>query len=257
MCLLLLAVQAHPRYPLVLAANRDEHHDRPTDPAGWWTDRPLLGGRDRRAGGTWFAVDRCGRFAAVTNFRDPTRRLVDPPASRGELPLRALAAGAGARALETLKRETDRYDGFSLIFGGTASVYWLSNRGGQPGPLSPGVHGLSNHLLDTPWPKVRRGREGLRERLEPDRIDDLESLFELLYDRRPAPDADLPDTGVGLGAERMLSPLFIVGDSYGTRCSTLLIVSRDGEIRFAERRFDARGHPTGTTVERFPSSRDR
>ncbi|HKJ94554.1 MAG TPA: NRDE family protein [Gammaproteobacteria bacterium] len=251
MCLLLMAVDEHPGFPLVVAANRDEFHERPTEPADWWPDRPLLGGRDLRAGGTWFAVDRLGRFAAVTNVRDPARRLVDPPASRGELPVRALESGADDRTVESLRDGMERYDGFNLIFGGAGGVFWLSNRGGTAGRLASGVHGLSNHLVDTPWPKVTRGRAALAAQLQRQQLDDPEPFFDLLYDRRTAPDADLPDTGVGLPLERRLSPLFIVGETYGTRCSTVLLVSTEGRVTFAERRFDPDGRANGTTVKRF------
>ncbi|HEX8274128.1 MAG TPA: NRDE family protein [Longimicrobiaceae bacterium] len=235
MCLILLAHEAHPRYRLVVAANRDEAYARPTAPAAWWADAPgVLAGRDLLGGGTWMGISRGGRFAAVTNFREtaapppdaPTRgRLVGDFLRGAEAPdayLRALAARAG------------EYAGFNLLVGDGGGLRWFSNRGGAAQAVEPGIHGLSNALLDTPWPKVDRGRDGLAAALLRDDVDP-EALFRVLRDAEPAPDEHLPDTGVGLERERVLSSPFIRSPEYGTRASTVLLVGRDGQVRFVER----------------------
>lgn len=251
MCLLVLAFKAHPRYRLVVAANRDEFHHRPTEPAHFWPDRPnLLAGRDLEAGGTWLGVTRGGRFAALTNFREPGRHRADAP-SRGGL-VTAFLTGRETPLdfLASLAERAVRYNGFSLVVADGTRLAHLSNRGAAPAPISPGVHGLSNHLLDTPWPKVTRTRDRLRELLARDQVEPS-SLLDLLADRDPPPDAELPDTGVGLELERLLGPPCVVSLTYGTRCSTALLVGRDGEVRLVERTLDPNGNPTATREHRF------
>jgi uncharacterized protein with NRDE domain len=256
--LILLAVSAVPSFPLVVAANRDELYDRPSQPAGWWPEAPeLLAGRDLRGGGTWLGVTRSGRFAAVTNYREP---LVGPPPgarSRGNLVRSVLTASeAPSSALEKAASSQHSYGGFNLIAGTFARLLSLSNRGsGRIEPVQPGWHGLSNRVLDTPWPKVRRGLELMRRIVgttsEPNGL--VDRLLELLSDRRVPDDAELPDTGVGLELERALGRIFIEMDGYGTRSSTVLLVHRDGWVTFAERTFDA-GAPAGTVRETFELS---
>lgn len=236
MCLILFAHDAHPRYRLVLAANRDEFYARPTAPAAFWEDAPeVLAGRDLREGGTWLGVTRGGRFAAVTNFREPAAYRVGAP-SRGALVTGFLRArGAPVEYLAGLAPMAAAFNGFNLLLGDGRSVAWFSNRHPSIRTLPPGVYGLSNHLLDTPWPKVARGKTDLRLALDgPDR--ELEaSLFATLALRDPAPDAALPDTGVGPERERALSAAFILTPEYGTRCSTVLLIDRDGWVSFTER----------------------
>jgi len=251
MCLLVLAFEAHPRHLLAVAANRDEFHHRPADPAHFWPERPdLLAGRDLEGGGTWLGVTRGGRFAALTNFREPGRHLADAP-SRGGL---VTAFLTGDRApldfLAELGPRAVAYNGFSLVVGDGKQLACLSNRGAGPAPISPGVHGLSNHLLDTPWPKVTRSRDRLRELIAGDQVEPA-SLLDLLSDRNPPADADLPVTGVGLDLERLLGPPCVVSPTYGTRCSTALLVDRDGEVRLVERTLDPNGSPTATREHRF------
>lgn len=232
MCLILLAHEAHPRYRLVVAANRDEFHDRPTAPAHFWEDAPgLLAGRDLRSGGTWMGITRAGRWAAVTNFREAAPPPPGAP-SRGEL-VAGFLRGSGN--LRVLSARAGEYPGFNLLAGDPGRVAYLSNRGGGYRELAPGVYGLSNALLDTPWPKVERGREVLRELVAEGAEIDPEVLFRLLAESDPAPDALLPETGVGVERERMLSSLFISTPEYGTRASTVLLVSRDGGALFVER----------------------
>lgn len=243
MCLLLIAWDHHPDYRLVLAGNRDEFHDRPAAPAGWWKDHPrILAGRDLQAGGSWLGVTRGGRFAVVTNYREPP----DPdghPRSRGALVTDYLVAGAPPARWRPAGDATD-YGGYNLVIGDTAAAAYLCNRGEDKAPLSAGLHGLSNHRLDTPWPKVRRGIEAFRQALDRPAVD-AAALFAILADREPAADQDLPDTAVPLAWERLLSAAFIVSPRYGTRSSTVLTLARDGGVFFMERRFDAAGEMVG------------
>ena len=236
MCLILLAHRAHPLYRLVVAANRDEFHARPTAPAAFWPDAPyLLAGRDLREGGTWMGVTRSGRFAAVTNYREMAPPPPDAP-SRGHLPGGFLVGEETPEAyLRSLEVRAGAYAGFNLLAGDGETLGYLSNRGGGVRVLEPGVYGLSNALLDTPWPKVERGKAGLREIVAEGGEIDPEALLRLLAESEPAPDARLPDTGVGRERERMLSSLFIRGPEYGTRASTALLVRHDGRATFVER----------------------
>ena len=247
MCIILLAYQAHREYPLVMAANRDEAYARPTAPAAFWHDDPaILAGRDRELGGTWLGLRRNGRVAAVTNFREGLAKR-DAPRSRGEL-VSAFLKGSEEPAayMDRVQRDAAAYNGFILIAGDLASLYWYSNRGPAPQPIAPGVHGLSNHLLNTPWPKIKRSKEVLTGLLERTEAELAAGLFGLLADRSVAPDHELPETGVGLQRERELSPVFIAGDRYGTRASTVVLVHRDGSVFFCEKSFGPGGSAIGT-----------
>ena len=257
MCTLLLAHRADPEYPLVIAANRDELYERPTLRAAFWDDAPdVLGGRDGVAGGTWLGVHRDGRWAALTNVREPDRH--DPRApSRGALVRDFLTApGAGARSpadyLAAVAPRAHAYNGFNLVVGRAGDELWyLSNRDDRsPRPVAPGVHGVSNAVLNTPWPKVRSGREELTRALAGPRPLEPEHLLTLLHDRRRAADDDLPRTGVPLAVERELSALFIATPRYGTRCSTVVLVDRRGRARFVERATDPTTPPHAADVRR-------
>ncbi|HEX5725956.1 MAG TPA: NRDE family protein [Longimicrobiaceae bacterium] len=245
MCLILLAHDAHPDYRLVVAANRDEFYGRPAAPAAWWPDAPeVLAGRDLREGGTWLGITRGGRFAAVTNFRDAAPPRPGAP-SRGWLVGDFLRGPASPdEYLATLAGRAGEYNGFGLLAGDAGSLHYLSNRGAGPAELAPGVYGLSNHLLDTPWPKVERGKAGLREVLAGPAGEVEARLLELLADRAEADGALLPDTGVGVERERALSALFIATPRYGTRASTVLTVGRDGRVRMVERTVGPGREPT-------------
>lgn len=251
MCLILLAFRAHPRYHLVVAANRDEFFKRPTAQAAWWDESPdLLAGRDLEAGGTWLGMTRNGRFAALTNFRDPPSHRSDAP-SRGALVTGFLTGHAApADYLASLQPEAQRYNGFNLLTADRGSLYGYCNRGGGVQALAAGLHGISNGLLDEPWPKVTQGCAALGVALagsEPT----VEGLFELLADRTQAPDETLPDTGIARDWERLLSARFIAAPGYGTRCSTVVLWGVDGQIRFMERSYDDRGDVTGTVDVTF------
>ena len=239
MCLILLAYRAHPGYELVVAANRDEFYDRPTAPLAFWDDAPeVLAGRDLKAGGTWLGITRTGRFAALTNYRDPAQVAPDAP-SRGQLVGACLREAESARAaLERLAAQADVYNGFNLLLGDGEGVFYHSNLTGGYRALEPGVYGLSNHLLDTGWPKLRRGLAKLRRALDQSPDPEPDQLLQLLTDRTPAPDAELPQTGVPLEWERWLSPMFIEAPGYGTRSSTVLLVNAGGGARMIEMTWD-------------------
>jgi uncharacterized protein with NRDE domain len=235
-CLVVFALDCHPRYRLIMAANRDEFHDRPTQAAAYWSDLPhVLAGRDLLCGGTWLGVTTDGRLAAVTNFRGLARDTDTPRFSRGTLPSGYLAKAVPPQAyLETLPTSPGDYNGFNLIVAEREQLWYYSNRGNS-GPMRvvPGIHGLSNHLLDTSWPKVTTSKDCLERLIREDRVSP-EALLDLLSDTTPFPDHLLPDTGIGLERERMLSPRFISGDTYGTRSSTVILVEREGGIYFIE-----------------------
>jgi uncharacterized protein with NRDE domain len=249
MCLAVIALGAHPRYPLVIAANRDEFHARPTAAAHWW-DEGWLAGRDLQAGGTWLGVTRSGRVALLTNVRDPARHDPNAP-SRGTLVTRVLADPAPpAEALAAALADASEHNGFNLVVATPREAHWGWNRGGAPRALEPGIHGLSNASLDMPWPKVVRTTAAIGAWCE--RADgDTERVLSLLADRTLAADDALPATGVTLEWERLLSAPFIVSERYGTRSSTVLTVDHDGRARFVERSFDASGEPLGDVVETF------
>lgn len=236
MCLILWAWERHPRYRLVLAANRDEFYARASRPADFWPGRPqILAGRDLQAGGTWLALSRQGRMAAITNFRDPAAH--NPGArSRGELVADFVAGRESpGRYLAGILGRVHDYNGFNLLAAtaGDDGLVYLGSREGRVRKIAGGIHGLSNHLLDTPWPKVAGGRAELERVLREDRVTP-ERLLRLLCDRRRPGDAGLPDTGVGLEWERILAPRFIVSPAYGTRSATVLLWERTGQVDFFE-----------------------
>jgi uncharacterized protein with NRDE domain len=251
MCLAAFALNAHPRFPLVIAANRDEFFARDAAPMTWWQDRPdILAGRDLSAGGTWFGISRGGRLALLTNVREPGRQRDDAP-SRGALVVDWLASGDAAPAFA--QRLATGYNGFNLVTGDLTrnAWHWISNRAAAPLALADGIHGLSNAALDTPWPKTTGLKAALARALtEATDTEDLAGrLLAALADTTPAPDAELPDTGVGLARERLLSPRFIrIPDPaqpdhalYGTRCATLLIREAGGTTCVIERGVTTRG----------------
>lgn len=255
MCLLVLAWKSHPRYRLVLAGNRDEFHDRPAAPLNWWQDDPrILGGRDLKANGTWLGVARSGRFGVVTNYRD-LMAPVDNAPSRGNLVPRFLTGATSPKEfLDDLRGAALRYSGFNLLVGGSRALYYFSNRGPKaPTALAPGIYGLSNHLLDTPWPKLTRTRARFEQLLAQPDIR-TEDVFAMLGDREQAPIDNLPSTGLPADWERVVSAPFIVNERYGTRCSNLLLVERNGRTVLHERRFDAGGVQTGTSRFEFTSA---
>ncbi|HVT45966.1 MAG TPA: NRDE family protein [Thermoanaerobaculia bacterium] len=252
MCLIILSWREDPQYPLVVAANRDELHERPTRPADWWHDSPsVLAGRDLVGGGTWMGVSASGRFAAVTNYRDGLATPPDGP-SRGLLVIRFLRTDStAAEFLAQARTEVPLFAPFNLFVCDGRTLGYLSSVQPEAEILSPGVHGLSNGLLDSRWPKVERGRTALRATLGRGAPDMVDRLFMMLRDTTRADDGELPDTGVGLELERDLSPMFIVSPWHGTRSSTVLLIRAGGEIDYQERAFDAEGRMTERRSYRF------
>ncbi|MFO7981837.1 MAG: NRDE family protein [Desulfuromonadales bacterium] len=243
MCLILFACHQHEDYPLIVAANRDEFYSRSTSPASFWPESPhVLAGCDRQLGGTWFGITRQGRFAAVTNYRDPDREK-EGLSSRGVLVRDYLLSEKDPGDwLAGLSRNDRNVKGFNLVVGSAERLFYHSNRGAPPRSLSPGIYGLSNHLLDTPWPKVVRSKKAFAEIVSRPNVSEAD-LFSILADTEQAPDARLPETGVGLEFERILSAPFIISPDYGTRSSTILLCRRDGRVRFIERTFFPRTGP--------------
>lgn len=234
MCLIVLAYKARAEFPLILGANRDEFLDRPAEPAHFWKDAPeIFAGRDKRVGGTWMGITRQGRFAAVTNYRDMRVSFPAGP-SRGALVRKALEGSIDTTG-------TSVYAGFNLLYGPLDALRYHNNINHRDEPLTPGVHALSNHLLDTPWPKVVRSKAILNTLLgqSPGAITD--GLFQLLTDETMAADDQLPDTGLPLEMERASSPAFIRTPNYGTRCSTVVLVDAHGKVYFEERTWPGGG----------------
>lgn len=257
MCLIALAWRAHPAYRLIVAANRDEYFARPAAPAGFWEDHThVLAGRDLEAGGTWLGITLEGRFAALTNYRNPADRRSGVP-SRGALVSDFLGGDAGpAEYVKRIEKTAASYNGFSLLVGNEDSLWFFSNRGSPPLRVAPGVHGLSNHLLDTPWPKVEKAKTQLASQL--DKPFAADAAFELLSDTRRAPSADLPSTGVSLELEERLSAIRILAASgYGTRCSTALCFGKDGRVEFHERSYREDGSASGTVSYRLTLGKGR
>jgi uncharacterized protein with NRDE domain len=254
MCLVLIAWRTDPESPLVLAANRDEFHARPALRADWWPDHPqILAGRDLAAGGTWLGLTRTGRFAALTNFRDPQRRAPAPGAaapSRGSLVASLLESDASvAENLTYLRAAAADYNGFNVIFSDGERLAIYESTRGRGRELGPGIYGLSNHLLDTPWPKVQNAKSRLQAAL----LDttDPAPLLALLRDDRPAPDEDLPRTGVSLEWERLLSSAFVRAQDYGTRCSTIIRIDARARAYFDEWSWDSVGADIGRISVQF------
>jgi uncharacterized protein with NRDE domain len=255
-CLLVLAWRCHPRYQLVVAANRDEYHARPAAPLAPWPDVPgVTGGRDLQAGGAWFAVDTTARFGIVTNFREFGRRRRSAPSRGGLIPAYLAgndSPGASLRALET---DAPGYAGFNLLLGDRESLWYASNRADEfARELPPGIYGLSNEYLDTPWPKLVRVRERFTQLLSSpanDRDALVARLLELLSDRETAPPESLPAGDLSPEWARKLSAPFVLDPEYGTRCSTILTMD-DSALALVERRFDSEGRESGQSEYVLP-----
>lgn len=240
MCLILFAIEQHPDYPFVVIANRDEFYARPTRSAHWWKDNPtIFAGKDLQAGGTWMGVDRLGRFAAVTNVREPGMKM-NAAKSRGELPVGFLSAELSAEHyLRQLSADRENYAGFNLLLADHSGYWFCSNRSERSGKIEPGLYGVSNGYFDEPWPKLSSGKLALQKSLQGDL--EIDDLFAILLDRDQAEDRLLPRTGVPMEFERLLSSRFIHSGEYGTRASTVLLFSNDDRILFTEQNFDHHG----------------
>ena len=249
MCLVVFAWQLHPQYRLILAGNRDESHRRPTQDAHWWPDNEsVLAGRDLQAGGSWLAVSKSGRFATVTNFREgPTSKA--GRVSRGGLVTDFVSESPSTQEYES-SIANDDYAGFSLLLSDGESMSYLSNRDDLEAKLDPGIYGLSNASLDTPWSKVVRAKAGLESLIERDGVNETE-LMRLLADRTPASVDDIEAADLPFEIARALSAPFIVAPDYGTRSSSTVLWGNDDVIDFCERRFDPSGKTTGESRFRF------
>ncbi len=237
MCLILLGYKVSKKYPLILAANRDEFFHRPTAPMHFWEDNnSILAGKDLEQGGTWFGVNKYGTFAALTNYRDPASLKQKAP-SRGEIVIDFLTSKKFPKDYHAdLKNRLNLYNGFNLILGNNEELFWFSNVKNQIEKIKPGIHGLSNGFLNTPWPKVTSGKKTLKQIIAKNIT--IHSLFSLLSDRSMPDDVQLPHTGVGIEWERTLSPLFIQSKIYGTRSSTIMLINQNGSIGVTERTYN-------------------
>lgn len=252
MCITLFALKSHRNYPLVFLSNRDEFHQRDTAPAHWWEHpQPILAGKDLEAGGTWLGIDRNGRIGNLTNYRDFRETQKTDAPSRGYLVTEFLNGEQPAEDyLEQILPEADRFNGFNLLTGAPGNLHYFSNRDGKVTRVPDGIHGLSNHLLNTPWPKVEKGKKGLTEILsEPHPNPD--HLIRLMSDTTEAPVSELPDTGGGVAFEQRVSPIFIKDAIYGTRCTTVILIDRNGNISWEEKRFSPAGEVEGWSKFEF------
>ncbi|MGA3206771.1 MAG: NRDE family protein [Syntrophales bacterium] len=249
MCLIILSYKVHDRYPLILAANRDEFYERPSAPVSLWEDAVgVIAGKDLQRGGTWLGIRKTGCLAMLTNYREPTHFGRNAP-SRGWLVRDFLVGEEDPESyIGTITAKKDQYNGFSMIIGDLNRLFYFSNRG-EMRELSPGLYGLSNRVLDTPWPKTERGKKAMKLLLT--RKDDPgpEDIFAILKDRSKPDDNELPDTGVGLEWERILSSIFITSPIYGTRSSSVIMIDRKNHVMFIERVFD--GHPEPWMAAKF------
>lgn len=237
MCLIVISLNNHPDYKLIVAANRDEFYKRETAFAHYWKDHPeVLGGRDLQAGGTWLAMNVNGRISMVTNYRDLSRVKAEAP-SRGHLVSDyVLSTEHPLKYMERVAARGDQYNGFNLITGSPDELYYYSNYGDGVTAVPPGLHGISNHLLGTPWPKVKRALQKVDDILK--NAVEVEGLLDAMYDDAVARDEELPDTGVGLELERELSSIFIKTRGYGSRNTTVITVDRANQVQFVERAYN-------------------
>lgn len=249
MCLIFISINQHPTYKLIVVANRDEFYNRRTKAAGFWEDEPnILGGRDLEAQGTWLAITRTGRISLITNYRDPSNINPNAP-SRGKLVSDYLSSNESPLTYLQQKQSTAKeYNGFNLIVGNPDELFYLSNYKEGIDHLTSGFFGLSNELLDSPWPKVIRGKQLLAPALEQSMIHP-DSLLEIMRDEERAADQTLPNTGIGLERERALSSMFIKTNNYGSRCSTVVLVDRNHKVEFVERVYDLKNFDY--TTQRF------
>ncbi|GAA0356678.1 NRDE family protein [Bowmanella denitrificans] len=240
MCILFVALRAHPEFPLLIAANRDEFHARPTTPSGFWPAAPgILAGKDLQAGGTWMGVSEDGRVAALTNIREPSQHKANSP-SRGHLVSGYLTNTTPQDYAAALKRSKTAYNGYNLLFGNWQNLAVYNNKRDELTMLTDGIYGLSNADIHSPWPKTSKGVARLTQFCQQGQTN-TEILFSLLKDDVPAEDHLLPSTGVAKEWEKRLSAIFIQSEQYGTRTSTLLMVNKHAQASWYERSFSASG----------------
>lgn len=244
MCLIIFARDVHPSYKLIVAANRDEFYERPSAPADFWKDYPeVLGGRDLKEKGTWLGITRQGKFAAITNYRDPASLMFDAQ-SRGKLVKNFLCGKNNAeKYVKKIHRQSGKFNGYNLILSDSDGFCVYSNRNEEKQKLTKGIYGLSNHFLDTPWPKIVRGKKLMKAAMNKKGAELEEALFALLSDRHFPPSEKLPSTGVDKDWEKVLSPIFIKSPNYGTRSSTVLLIGKNHRVTFIEKNYDGRRDP--------------
>jgi len=252
MCLIFFAYESHPSYRLILAANRDEFFHRPAQTAHFWDSHPwVLAGRDLEMLGTWMGITKSGRFAALTNFRDPAF-LRKNAKSRGFLVRDFLCSDDPVdKYMMNVKKNQNLYNPFNLLVGDASNLLYFSNHSSEVQVLKPGIFGLSNHLLDTPWAKVRKSKQALMNYLKKATLVEPQALFEILSDTEPAEDHELPSTGIGKEREKLLSPIFIQGNEYGTRASTVLLIDHNNHVFFQEKGFKPGQEHYSETVFEF------
>ena len=257
MCLLVLAWRCHPRYRAVVAANRDEFHARPAAPLAPWPDQPhIAAGRDLQANGTWLAVDQRQRFGIVTNFREMGRRRAAAPSRGGLIPAYLSRDEPPTEYLRALEANAPGFAGFNLLLGDQSSLWYATNRAETfARELPPGIYGLSNDFLDTPWPKLIRVRQRFTSILAAadDRDILVQQLLAVLADTEPAPIEALPPSDLPPELARKLSAPFVLDRQYGTRCSSVLTLD-DEALVLMERRFDADGGISGESQHRVANT---
>lgn len=238
MCLISIAYQYHPKYKLILLANRDEFYQRPTREAHWWDENEsVFGGKDLQAGGSWLAVSKNGKIGAITNFRNPSR-IIKNKISRGQILSNYILSDISEKKyINELSDTGENFEGYNLLLGNQENLYHFSNINQKLTSITPGVYALSNHLLNTPWPKVEKAKKVMHKLIETGNVIDVEAAFKLFSDKQRAPDDQLPNTGIGLSYERHLSSIFIDIPQYGTRATTLLMIDNENKVYFEEREF--------------------
>lgn len=251
MCLIVFALHQHPDWPLIISANRDEFHPRPTAEAHFWDEQPaIFAGRDLEAGGTWLGINQSGNITALTNYRESTQK-APGNISRGKLCSDYLTGSQSAAAyLQSVKAQALQYAGFNLLCGNAQQLHYYSNRSSAAQQLSPGIYGLSNGLLNSPWPKVETSKAKLAKLIKQGDIKS-EHLIDCLQDRKTPPKHQQPNTGVSPTWEHLLSSPFIVSDNYGTRCTTAVMFHRSGSISFTEQSYNAQGERTQIIQQQF------
>jgi len=250
-CLIFFSIQQHPTYKLIVAGNRDEFYNRKTAAANYWSDYPqVLGGRDLEAMGTWLGMTKSGKLSMLTNYRDPQN--INPAApSRGQLVSDYLLEDVSPKDyLTNIEKKGKLYNGFNLLAGTPDEFWYYSNYKDGVTSIAPGFYGISNHLLETPWPKVLRGKEKLKSILTKSKLE-ADELFNLLYDDARAPQHQLPNTGLPPDREEALSSMFIKTENYGTRCSTVILVDYDHHVTFSERVYDTTTFQFATQTFQF------
>jgi uncharacterized protein with NRDE domain len=238
MCLIVLAYKHHPDYKLIFAANRDEFYERPASPIHFWKDEPILAGKDLKEGGTWCGITKNGRFAAITNYRN-IKAIKKDAVSRGKIVTDYLTGTSSPELYSKgLADSANQYNGYSLIFGDQSDLFFFSNQNKKLVKLDNGIHGLSNHLLDTPWFNVRRGKELLKQIIEKEN-NLADDLFTLLIDKTASPEDELPDTGLKKEIEKQISSIFVEIPDYGTRSSTVILIDQKDNVTFIEKSLDS------------------